>query len=438
MDISLKGRFKDSLYTPNNEMIKDFLWQSNIIVYPCLDLVANLLKNHPGMKGVLYLAVGEGAEKWDENPPNEEPSTRQLVKEIFRKSIDPTRGMSYSEEAKTLIINIEFGPDEAVGTLREFGLFGGDATDTINSGFLINYKIHPKIEKTTPKILRRTIYLSFGEEAKEIRVPRLLGLSKENAKKVLLDTGLVVGKLSTKEVNEEEVDKVLEQNPIEGTLVTLKTVVDFVVGVRQKKDKVPDVANMTRYKAEKILEELGWRYKFTPISVSGPDIKIGRISKQVPEAGTFADKTITEIELFIVLYNLGVESIEGIGETFGKRFRALTPPINTLEELSLIDEKKIKIKGVSEERLLTWKYMSNLMTTIEGLDGNGAEILVQCKNIKTPEDLAAVSAQEFKRFYDECVEGAKKIKIPRDYIKNYFTQNNVKNWIESATKIINP
>ncbi len=168
MDISLKGRFKDSLYTPNNEMVKDFLWQSNIIVYRSLDLVANLLKNQPGMNGVLYLAVGEGAEGWNENLPTEQPSTRQLVKEIFRKKIDPSIAISYSEEAKRLIINVEFDSDEAVGILREFGLFGGDATEAPNSGFLINYKIHPKIDKTATTILKRTIHLDFGPEAKPI------------------------------------------------------------------------------------------------------------------------------------------------------------------------------------------------------------------------------------------------------------------------------
>lgn len=168
MRFSLSGRFKDSLYTSKRELIEQRYWQSNIIVFRCLDLLANLLKNQSGIDGLLYLAVGEGAEGWDESPQGEDPSTRQLVKEIFRKKIDSVNQISYSEETKTLIINVEFDPDEAVGTLREFGLFGGDATDTPNSGFLINYKIHPRIDKTTTRILKRSIHLAFGPEARPI------------------------------------------------------------------------------------------------------------------------------------------------------------------------------------------------------------------------------------------------------------------------------
>lgn len=437
MKISIKGKFTDSLYSPDNTLIASYISQPNMIVYSCLDLVANLLKNQPGMEGVLYLAVGEGADGWDASLPREDPATTRLAKEIFRKRTDIDQ-ISYSKDAKILTINVELGAEEAVGTLREFGLFGGDAADTLNSGFMINYKIHPVIDKTMPKILKRSIVLSFGPDVEKVKVPRLLGLSKEDAEKKLLESDLSVGRLSFKEAGDEKAGKVLDQNPIEDTLVAPDSTVDLVIGERINKEIVPDVTNSTKFRAEKALSESGWKYKFTPISAVTPDAKIGRVYKQEPAGGTYADKTTVEIGLFIALHDLRVEAIEGIGVKYGGRFRGLVPSINTLEELSLIDEKKLKISGISGERLVTWKYMSNLMTTIKGLDGNGAEILVKGKNIKTPEELAAVSAQEFQQFYAGCIESAKKIKIPREYIKNYFTQQNVKSWIAAAQAIINP
>lgn len=191
MKVSLGGKFKDILYTPEGKLSEIRDWQSNTIVNRCLDLVANLLENQAGIEGILYLALGEGTEEWDENPPEEDSSTTHLVKEIFRKKIDPTRQISYSEETKVLTINIELDAEEAVGTLREFGLFGGDATNDPNSGFLINYKTHPKIDKTSPRILKRTIQLTFAPTAfrPEVRPTADAGEDKivEYGKKCTLD-----------------------------------------------------------------------------------------------------------------------------------------------------------------------------------------------------------------------------------------------------------
>lgn len=301
-----------------------------------------------------------------------------------------------------------------------------------SNSIVIHNDIDPALEKN---VLFRVLIWKFGAEVEEVRVPRLLGMTKEEAGEALSAAGLILGKVTTREVEDEKVEKVVEQNPSENSPVILKTPVDMVVGKQRKEEKVPDVINLTKYKAEKILDSSGWRYKFTPTSI-GEHAGIGRVLEQDPAPATSADRDKVEIVLSIALYNFEVEAIEGIGETFGKRFRELD--IDTLGKLSVVDENKIKIKGVSGERLLIWKYMANLMTTIENLDGNGAEIFVRCKNIKTPDELAAISIEQFQQFYDECIDCSKKIKIPRDYIKNYFTQQNVKKWIEAASQIINP
>jgi hypothetical protein len=45
--------------------------------------------------------------------------------------------------------------------LREFGLVGGDATAVANSGQLINYVIHPRVDLAPGAVLTRRIRLSF-------------------------------------------------------------------------------------------------------------------------------------------------------------------------------------------------------------------------------------------------------------------------------------
>ncbi len=44
---------------------------------------------------------------------------------------------------------VTLGESEAVGPIVEFGLFGGDATDELNSGTMINWRTVPVITKTT-------------------------------------------------------------------------------------------------------------------------------------------------------------------------------------------------------------------------------------------------------------------------------------------------
>lgn len=296
MTISLNGIFKDLLYTYEGELISQRDWRSNTIVYSSLDLIANLLKNNPRMCGILYWAVGEGSEDWDENPRESDPNTKKLVKEIYRKPIHPEKDILYHEDRKILEINAEFRLDEAVGTLREFGLFGGDATSESNTGLMINYKIHPKIVKTNVDILKRKLLISLA---------------------------------------------------------------------------------------------------LTPF------------------------------------FRSDIEAVEGIGESFGAKLRSIEPPIMTLQDLSQIDETKVEIDGVSRERLKLWKDMATLMTSIEGLDGNGAEILVKGGGISTPHALAAIDTPEkVDKFYSNCIKAAESMKLPADYVNKYFVKEKVMEWIK--------
>ncbi|NDB60091.1 hypothetical protein EB001_16820, partial [bacterium] len=60
-----------------------------------------------------------------------------------------------------LRVEIEINGNEAIGSLREFGLFGGTATAIEDSGLMINWVAHPLIEKTDDLVLNRLIELDF-------------------------------------------------------------------------------------------------------------------------------------------------------------------------------------------------------------------------------------------------------------------------------------
>jgi hypothetical protein len=97
--------------------------------------------------GLQYLAVGTGYGSGDYMTP--EPASlvaTTLRKEIFRKEftswtfVDPMTGNNTSTPTNVLKLVTTFLESEAVGPLVEMGIFGGDATSTLNSGHMFNYK----------------------------------------------------------------------------------------------------------------------------------------------------------------------------------------------------------------------------------------------------------------------------------------------------------
>ncbi|HEY3079227.1 MAG TPA: hypothetical protein VGM69_04910 [Chloroflexota bacterium] len=161
MGFVMRGRFRDGL-AGGAGPAGETAWRDNLIVYRSLDLMAELLAGRPGLGGPLYWAVGRGDPAWDAAPPSADPRARRLVDELFRKPLEAGRDVRYDPATKTLELRVSFGPGEAVGTLREFGVFAGNATGAPGSGYLINYVAHAAVDKAPAQVLERTLQLVFG------------------------------------------------------------------------------------------------------------------------------------------------------------------------------------------------------------------------------------------------------------------------------------
>ena len=61
-----------------------------------------------------------------------------------------------------LQIKHTFGVNDCNGTWREFGIFGGNATTTANSGLLINKRHHAVITKTDEMTIERTMRFTLS------------------------------------------------------------------------------------------------------------------------------------------------------------------------------------------------------------------------------------------------------------------------------------
>lgn len=169
---AIKGAYCDVLTDPQGRRHWESGWRSNLVVNQCNLLLSMLMKRHAGMEGILFCAIGEGEEAWDTNRPIPLLPDTQLTSEVYRKPISADQMVYLDEDGlptdvptNLLDISVEFRGAAIVsnGTqpLREFGLFGGDATDHTNSGYLINRVTHGRYDLTPLLTLNRKIHLTF-------------------------------------------------------------------------------------------------------------------------------------------------------------------------------------------------------------------------------------------------------------------------------------
>lgn len=130
------------------------------------------MKRHQKVRGILYWAVGTGEKDWDTLCPSPRLTSSRLTTEIARQRLTSKQMVYLSnlgEESKAptncLEVRAEFKGEDLVSNgfqpLREFGLFGGDATEAPDSGFMIDYVIHPRIDLTPGDTLSRSLRLTF-------------------------------------------------------------------------------------------------------------------------------------------------------------------------------------------------------------------------------------------------------------------------------------
>lgn len=163
---------KDEIY--KNGVLVDTIESSNLVVDKCSVLLAQLM-SMKNTNGIQYWAIGSGSAAWDEqwgtpSPPTPSASTVKLVNEIYRKAITSSdikyvdsEGTEYPDTTPTNMIKITIvvGESEGNGDWREFGLFGGGATATRDSGLMIDHKIHKILSKTSEISVTRSIVLEF-------------------------------------------------------------------------------------------------------------------------------------------------------------------------------------------------------------------------------------------------------------------------------------
>lgn len=165
--IHMTGQITDRIY--KNGVLVDEVVGENLVVNSFLNLVMCLLKQQSGYSGIQYWAVGSGASSWDSSMPTPELSATRLTAEIGRVAIskDAIKFLDTDFNEVTTPTNIiqithTFGENECNGVWREFGIFGGNATASANSGIMINKRHHAVITKTSELTVERIMRFTLS------------------------------------------------------------------------------------------------------------------------------------------------------------------------------------------------------------------------------------------------------------------------------------
>jgi hypothetical protein len=158
------GFWRDVITYPDGRVVRSD-WQHNLVVNTFAELVAQLVMGNgvgtgPNATylGVTYMALGTGNSSWDTSGPAApnltdtqlvaEPSTGNFRKLCTAQMVDSNGNVTASLTNRVLC-STTFNAGEANGKLREWGLFGGNATATANSGLMIDHVTHPLIDKSS-------------------------------------------------------------------------------------------------------------------------------------------------------------------------------------------------------------------------------------------------------------------------------------------------
>lgn len=164
---SVIGEFTDTItYADGRKEVRE---GHNLIVNDIGKLIACLFKGESTYERLKYWAIGSGQDGWDDEDKNPMVTDTKLETEIFRKEINPgdikfidEHGSESEDVTNRIAITVTFSTSEANGKWREFGIFGGNANGSPNTGLMINHKIHKILTKDDTMTIERQIRFTFN------------------------------------------------------------------------------------------------------------------------------------------------------------------------------------------------------------------------------------------------------------------------------------
>lgn len=153
--------------------------------------------------------------------------------------------------------------DDAMEILVDAGFSSSNITpstqssDEVPAGKVIG--TNPKEGSGVSADTQITLYVSSGPKEKMTTVPNVVGKSQSEATKMLKDSGLNVGSITSEYDSSKKAGTVIRQGYSSGTSVKEGTSVDLVISKGEEKAIMPDIIGSTQSSAKDALEAAGLR-----------------------------------------------------------------------------------------------------------------------------------------------------------------------------------
>lgn len=211
-----------------------------------------------------------------------------------------------------------------------------------NAGFMVTVR---EVESTTQnegKVISQnpsaqgtategsTVTISVGKKVEKpmVTVPSVLGLTRRNAMEALEKLGILVW-IEEKESTEENIDRVLAQNPSANTSMEKGATVTLTVGKKAEvqRVKLPSLVGQDRAKSEETLKNLG--FIVVVKEEDSPQGQVGKVLRQQPgpEESLVYGSTVTlyvgikvQSEMVTVLDVMGMSEEEAVAKLQAQGF----------------------------------------------------------------------------------------------------------------------
>lgn len=140
---------------------------------------------------------------------------------------------------------------------------------------------------------------------KETSIPNLVGISKEEAEKLITDNKLEVGEVKEEYNSETELGYVISQDPVyrENFKIKEGSKINYVVSLGLEETTVPKVVGKTEEEAIQLLEEAKLKYEIK--EENSKKVETGYVIEQETEA----DKKVNAGDTVILHVSLGIKMI---------------------------------------------------------------------------------------------------------------------------------
>ena len=153
-------------------------------------------------------------------------------------------------------------------------------------------------------IFGTNLFLKFTKP-KETSIPNIVGISKEEAEKIITEKNLLVGEVKEEYNTEQEKGFVISQDPAYRENFNIKegTMINYVVSLGVEETTVPKVVGKTEEEAIQALEEAKLKYEIK--EENSKKVEAGFVIEQEIEP----DKTVNAGEIVVLHVSLGVKKI---------------------------------------------------------------------------------------------------------------------------------